>query len=98
VWCCCLTYELLFCLSLHAFLLIAALEMFLMNLQGIRVNHDALKASLGESRRNLAGVLSLVKNMDDKPEEERIFVIEGGAGTTATTAVTTSSTGAKAGK
>ena len=73
--------------------------MFLMNVQGVRVNHGALKATLGESSRNLAGVLSLVKNMDVMPEEERIFVIEGGAGTTAAGITSTStSTGTTVGK
>jgi hypothetical protein len=62
--------------------------MFLNNVQGVRVNHEALKKSLGESSRNLAGVLSLVKNMDDMPADERIFVIEGAAGTTTTAATT----------
>jgi hypothetical protein len=79
------------------FCLLTALEMFLMNVQGVRVNHGALKATLGESSRNLAGVLSLVKNMDVMPEEERIFVIEGGAGTTAA-GITSTSTGTTVGK
>jgi hypothetical protein len=66
------------------------------NVQGVRVNHEALKQNLTKSSRNLSGVLDLVKNMDDVPSEERIFIIEGAAGTTTTT--TTEATTGTAGK
>lgn len=84
----------LFCF-LYTCFFYKALEMFLSNVQGVRVNHEALKSTLGESSRNLAGVLSLVKNMDDKPEDQRIFIIEGAAGTTSATVAAAGMTSGK---
>ena len=55
---------------------IQALEFFLANVQGVKVNKAALKDSMQNSTRDLEGVLAYVKNMDQLPAEERIFVID----------------------
>ena len=52
------------------------LEMRLKNMRGVKVNHSRLVDTMSHSTRDLNGILKMVQNMDQVPEEDRIFVFD----------------------